>query len=340
MTRLAIVALAAALTLSAGESTKPPWIDRLEPFGAARGETVEVTFVGERLPVAPDVVFDTDKIGWVETLSADSEAIRGRVRVGADAPLGPRLITLRGPDGRSNTRLFYVDALPSASEAEPNDLPAQAQSIELRPQVLHGALPELPDRDYYRFSAKAGERWTFDVRSIEYGGFLESELALLNADGSRVAFNDDRDDYLETPFLEHRFESDGDYLLKVDQYRGPQRVNCAKNCGYMLRFSQTRSSSRCTRWEAESVRRARSSSRAAGWLRSAKRISLPSAKANIIGSPSRTRCRCNSRRGRRASTSRSPSEETQHCVFTRRSRTTRRSVCGDSGSAAPKAPRT
>jgi hypothetical protein len=28
-------------------------------------------------------------------------------------------------------------------------------------------------------------------------------------------------------------------LLKVDQYRGPQGVNCNKNCGYMLRISQT-----------------------------------------------------------------------------------------------------
>ena len=238
MKRLAIALLAAASAATATEPPEPPWVDRLAPFGGARGETIEVTVTGERLPATPEVAFDSDAIEWVETISATPEALRGRVRIAADAPLGPRLISLAGPSGRSNTRLFYVDTLPSEREVEPNDLRADAQSIEVRPQVIHGALPELPDRDFYSFSAKAGERWTFDVRSIEYGGFLECDLTLLDPSGAEVAFNDDRDDYLETPFLEHRFEHDGDYLLKVDQYRGPQRVNCAANCGYMLRVSQ------------------------------------------------------------------------------------------------------
>ena len=97
---------------------------------------------------------------------------------------------------------------------------------------------ELADIDVFTFEAGAGERWTFDLRSLEYGGFLENDMTLLAADGERVAFNDDRDDYLETPFLEHVFEHAGKYFLKLDQYRGPQRVNCARNCGYMLRIGQ------------------------------------------------------------------------------------------------------
>ena len=31
---------------------------------------------------------------------------------------------------------------------------------------------------------------------------------------------------------------DGSYYLQLDQYRGPQNVDCGRNCGYMLRISQ------------------------------------------------------------------------------------------------------
>ncbi len=233
---LATIALAGA-ALDGPEDA--PWVHRLEPFGAAQGETVKVTLVGERLGAPLEVLFDDSHIEWVETLAAGSDSVRGRVRVAPDAPLGPHIVTLRTAAGRANSRLFYVDALPSATETEPNDSPASAQPIELRPQTLHGMLRALPDRDFYSFRAAAGERWVFDLRSIEYGGFLECDLTLLDAAGRKVDFNDDRDEYLETPTLEHVFKRDGEYLLVVDQYRGPQRVNCNKNCGYMLRISQT-----------------------------------------------------------------------------------------------------
>ncbi len=235
-----ILGLALAGLAGAEEPPGAPWIDRLEPFGAARGETVEVRIVGKRLERTTIGRFDSDDLVWLETLSAEPEVLYGRVLVKPGIGLGAHAVDLQAPNGRSNGRLFYVDDLPSRSEGDDNnDTLATAQRIKLEPQVLHGSLPKAPDRDFYRFEARAGERWVFDVRSIEYGGFRESELSLLDADGERVAFSDDRDDYLETPTLEHIFERGGDYVLLVDQYRGPQGVDCASNCGYMLRISQT-----------------------------------------------------------------------------------------------------
>ncbi len=233
-----ILFLALAALCSAAEPPGAPWIDRLEPFGAAQGETVEVRIVGKRLEAVTAVDLGAAGLTWLETLSAEPEAVTGRVRVDAAAGLGAHTLDLRAPNGRSNGRLFYVDALPSSAETEPNDSLETAQAIRLEPQVLHGALLKLSDRDFYRFEARAGERWVFDVRSIEYGGFLESEISLLDGEGRRIAFSDDRDDYLETPRLEHVFESGGVHHLLVDQYRGPQGVSCSANCGYMLRISR------------------------------------------------------------------------------------------------------
>ena len=62
-------------------------------------------------------------------------------------------------------------------------------------------------------------------------------MTLMDAHGNRVAFSDDRNDFDETPFLEHLFAADGTYYIKLDQYRGPRGFNFGKNCAYILRIS-------------------------------------------------------------------------------------------------------
>ncbi len=235
-----LVALAVALPALAVAAENPadPWIDRIEPLGGTRGAAVQVELRGKQLSTPATLEFDAPGLRW-EHLGQDGPRIlRGIVHVDASTPPGPHIATLRTPHGRSNSRMFYVHEEPASREAEPNDTLAQAQRINLAPQTLHGAMHELSDIDVYAFEGRAGERWTFDLRSLEYGGFLENDMTLLSAAGERIAFNDDRDDYLETPFLEHVFAKDGLHYLKLDQYRGPQRVNCAGNCGYMLRIGQ------------------------------------------------------------------------------------------------------
>lgn len=215
-----------------------PWIDRVVPLGALRGSTAEVEFIGQELSNVTDVWFDTPDLRWVKTAEATAQRVAGTVAIGREAALGPHLVHLRTKDGRTNTRLFNVTQFPGVIEREPNDPPQAPQQITLAPQVIHGYLKGRVDIDVYRFEAQAGERWTFDVRSLEYGSHLECELSLEDDRGERVAFNDDRDDYLETPFIEHTFARSGTYRLKVDQYRGPQQVDCSANCGYMLQISQ------------------------------------------------------------------------------------------------------
>lgn len=238
LSALALTPLLFAAAGLAAEDPNDPWVDRFEPFGGRQGATAAVEIVGRNLASPLDVAFDSPHLTWENGRAVSDSKITGRIRIAAQAEPGPHIATLLTASGRANSRLFYVDAFPSTYEAEPNDTLGRAQALELEPQTLHGAMRKLADIDCFRFEARAGERWTFDLRSLEYGGFLENNLTLLDAEGRRIAFNDDRDDYLETPFLEHVFDRGGRYYLKLDQYRGPQRVNCAKNCGYMLRISQ------------------------------------------------------------------------------------------------------
>jgi hypothetical protein len=242
MKRRAALLLAAAFTLGAQEAefreSPGPWADRVYPLSVTRGATVEVEVHGRYLANTAGMAFDTKDIEWIETRSTSSAKVTGVLRVAPDAALGPHVLQLTGPDGPSNSRVINVTQFSAVLEAEPNDRRPQAQSIELRPQSIQGYLKGQADIDLYTFEARAGERWSFDLRSLEYGAHLECEMALLDAEGHEVAFNDDQDDYDETPLLEHVFERPGRYYLMIQQYRGPQGVDCGQNCGYSLEVSQ------------------------------------------------------------------------------------------------------
>ncbi len=232
MTALLLVALA----LKPAETA--PLVHRLEPFGGLRGATAEVSLIGKNLQNFESIWFDTPDLRWINTIEAKPEQVRGRIEIAPGAALGPHLLYARTRDGRTNSRLFNVLQFPTRAEAEPNDRREIAQPLTLQAQVVAGYLKDGPDVDFYRFTARAGERWLFDLRSMEYGSHLECDLTLLDEQGKKVAFNDDRDDYLETPLIEHTFAAAGTYYLKLDQYRGPQGVSCSNNCGYLLQISQ------------------------------------------------------------------------------------------------------
>ncbi len=215
-----------------------PRLDRVSPLGAQAGSVQTVELAGSKLDGSTGVLFDSSDLEWIETVEVKPESVRGKVRIASDAALGPHLIRIAGKHGPSNTRLFNVTQFPGVTEIEPNNTPAAANPIPFQPQVIYGYMKGLADSDAFSFTARAGERWVFDLQSIERGGFLECSLTLYDESGREVDFNEDQDEYLETPRLEFTFPLPGRYVLKIDQYRGPQGVTCGQNCGYLLQMSQ------------------------------------------------------------------------------------------------------
>ena len=227
-----------AVFLGTDLSAVTPRLDRVSPLGGQAGTVVDVELHGAVLDGATGVQFDSADLKWIDTLEVKAGAVRGKVRIVADAALGPHLIRITGKNGPTNTRLFNVMQFPGVIEIEPNNTPATAQPIQLRSQVVYGYMQGRADSDVFSFTARAGERWLFDLQSIERGGFLECSLTLYDESGREVGFNEDQDEYLETPRMEFNFPHSGRYTLRVDQYRGPQGVSCDMNCGYMLQISQ------------------------------------------------------------------------------------------------------
>ena len=63
-------------------------------------------------------------------------------------------------------------------------------------------------------------------------------MSLLDPKRRRIAYNDDRNDYDETPFIAHVFDESGTYFVLLAQYRGPRGFRFGTNSAYALRVSK------------------------------------------------------------------------------------------------------
>ena len=213
-----------------------PQLDRVFPLGARRGATVTVELRGRNLSNPTKVEFDCDELVWTGTTHQSTGRIDGGVTVDPNAALGPHFLRLRSLDGLSTTIIFNVGQFPDVTESEPNDSIRQAQPVSGDAEI-QARLAPAKDIDVYTINVRAGERRVMDLRAIEHGSVLECKMELLDSEGRRVAQNDDRNDYLETPFLDHTFDAGGTYYIVVDRYRGPRGHSFAANATYTLRLS-------------------------------------------------------------------------------------------------------
>ncbi|MFN7921269.1 MAG: hypothetical protein U0Q16_14305 [Bryobacteraceae bacterium] len=211
-------------------SAQPPELIRLHPLGAQRNTSVEIEILGTHLDHASTVEFDCSDLTWKHTTHNDAGRLTGIVSVAPGTALGGHMLRVITPSGPSTALLFNAGQYPAMIESDHRTVPAL-------PIEIYGRLDGAADSDQYWFTAKAGERWLFDLRAMEHGSAVEARMILLDATGARVGYNDDRDHYDENPLIEHTFAKDGVYAVKLDQYRGPRGFTFGKNNGYTLRIS-------------------------------------------------------------------------------------------------------
>jgi Bacterial pre-peptidase C-terminal domain len=97
-------------------------------------------------------------------------------------------------------------------EVEPNTKSAEAQSLE--PPVGISGEASLPgDEDRYRFNAKMGDRFVFEVQAVRLGFGWDAWLAVESADGKEVTRVDDAAG--ADPRLEWTAPEDGTYVVAV-----------------------------------------------------------------------------------------------------------------------------
>jgi hypothetical protein len=204
-----------------------PVLSWIYPAGAARGSTVEILATGTS--IAPDTVLVTGTGVTGKVVDAkDPNKVKLSVTVAADAPVGEREFRLLNAGGVSNRFRFLVGELPEITEVEPNNDKAAPQKIASLPVVINGQITD-SDRDYFRFTAKAGETLVLEVKAralLPYiadavPGWFDPQLTVFDSVGKQVAFADDFRNSPD-PILFFHPPADGEYTVELRDviYRG------------------------------------------------------------------------------------------------------------------------
>ena len=174
-----------------------PFVTQMFPLGAQEGAPAVASITGWNLP-SGTLQLDTRPGG---------SAIR-RAVIGAE-------------QGLCSEVPYAVDALPEATEAEPNDATGEAQQIAL-PLVVNGRIDKPGDVDTFRFEGQAGQEVLAEVYARRLNSPLDSVLRVLDAAGAEVGMNDDHKDpefglvtHQADSYLQLQLPADGAYSICV-----------------------------------------------------------------------------------------------------------------------------
>lgn len=161
-----------------------------------------------------------------------SEVIR--LDVPADAHPGPIALPLPTARGLTPPAPLVATDLPIVLEAgDSPDSPESAQSLTL-PAAVSGRLAAPNDLDGYRFDARKGRRYTFEVHARRVGSAADPVLRLIDGKGSMLVEVDDT--FGKDPRLEWTAPSDGPIVVAITDLHG----RGGPGLGYVLQAEPAR----------------------------------------------------------------------------------------------------
>ncbi len=215
MTKLLLAALIARAAFSA-----VPALTELQPRGAQQGRTFTLTLVGRELLEGSR--FITTLPAVVTPLTPSMKGFPFLVELRPDAPIGTYPIRIQNSSGLSNILLFTVGAFPEVSEIESgepsNNTIAGAEVVKSTPITINGTLKGA-DRDFFRVSAKAGERRVFEVEARRSGSAIDPVLELYDDKSNLLARNADAPGLGVDSRIDFTFPRDGNYFVEVHDAR-------------------------------------------------------------------------------------------------------------------------
>lgn len=191
-----------------------PKLDLIQPRGGQRGTDATVEFLGDSLEDAEEIACATPEIKITSLKVESKNKVIGNIHIEPNCPLGEALFRIRTKSGLTYARTFWIGQFPSVEEKEPNTQLDQAQELALG-STIQGVI-ENEDVDYYKFTAKKGERISAELEGIRLGMInMDPYLAILDSKRFELASCDDSALLLQDPFACAIAPEDGTYYLEV-----------------------------------------------------------------------------------------------------------------------------
>lgn len=219
-----LVGLACTLESEAQKKKPPagpplaPVLNMPVPMGVQRGTTIELNLTGTNL--SDPLALSTSIPGAKAVIPMDGgngddpAKLKVNIEVPKEAPLGFHTLRLLTTRGVSNLRLFCVDDLPQVVKDGKNTSKSTAQAVPV-PSVVAGTVAA-ESTDYYKISAQAGQRLSFEVLGRRLGSAFDPQLSLIDVKtGREVAHSNDAPGLQTDARLIHTFKEGGEYLLEL-----------------------------------------------------------------------------------------------------------------------------
>jgi hypothetical protein len=199
-----------------------PRLNWLFPAGGQVGTTFPVTVTGDDLDEAKELSFSHPQITATLKMAEPGLGQTGpqpvygtfQVKIAPEVPPGVYELRVRGKFGISNPRAFAVGTLPEIQETEPNNLPKQANPVALG-TTINGTC-EGPALDYFKFSAKKGQRVIIDCWAFRLDSRLDGTLVLYDATGRELERNHNTN--RRDPLIDFTVPADGEYLVSLHDH--------------------------------------------------------------------------------------------------------------------------
>lgn len=216
--------LATALTLgfAAPLFAASPALSNVRPAGGQRGTEIELSFNGQRLHDAEEILMESPGI---EVLSLEAgkdgkdNVVKAKVKIAADCRLGEFGMRVRTKSGVSEWKTFQVGPFAILDEKEPNTDFEKPQPIarELVDAglTINGSMGG-EDVDFFAIECKKGERISVEVVGLRMGaGMFDPYAAILDSERFAIAKSDDNPFAKQDPVLSVRIPADGVYYLEI-----------------------------------------------------------------------------------------------------------------------------
>ncbi len=191
-----------------------PELGTILPTGGQRGTELEVSFTGDRLQDAEEILCYEPGITVANLTAITNKLVKARLKIAPDCTLGEHHFRIRTTTGISELRTFLVGPFPVMEEVEPNNEPTKAQPVPLNTTVT--GLIKNEDVDCFAVELKRGQRLSAEVEGIRLGRTLfDSRLAILDGKGTVLADVDDTWLAMQDPFISLVCPADGTYVVRL-----------------------------------------------------------------------------------------------------------------------------
>ncbi|HEY3787822.1 MAG TPA: PPC domain-containing protein, partial [Urbifossiella sp.] len=209
-----ILAFCFSWLLCAQVNAASPSLGSIQPRGAQRGTDAVVTFNGGRLADAQEILIYYPGVSVKKLEVVNDAQLKVTFGIAADCRLGEHAFRVRTASGISDLRTFWVGALPTIDEKEPNSDFDKPQPIALN-STVHGIV-DSEDQDYFVVECKKGQRLSAEVEGMRLGiTVFDPYVAILDAKRFELATSDDSPLIGQDCGCSIVVPADGKYLVQI-----------------------------------------------------------------------------------------------------------------------------